>query len=145
MQYMCIKYMWNSIKYVWKDNMYITECVCIFSFLINLLTASLTPRESGVTLFFIIGLDMLLSNQRMRFIKPLPHFLSHIIFRPRPSIAPASIFRRDEVSDAPLISVLTFTYSSSITMHEVSLHVPTYHNSPHHWLPGKSKRVEITG
>lgn len=67
-------------------------CVCVFSFLINLLTASLIPRESEVTLFFTIELDMLASNQRMRFIKPLLHFVSHISLLIRPSIVPASIF-----------------------------------------------------
>lgn len=65
----------------------------IFFFLINVLTDSLTPRESGVTLYFIIGLDMLPSNQRMRFIKPLLlPFMSHIILLIRPSIAPVFIF-----------------------------------------------------
>lgn len=53
-------------------------------FFSNLLTDSLTPSESEVTLFFVVDLDMPPSNQRMRFIKPLLHFMSHIILLIRP-------------------------------------------------------------
>lgn len=67
----------------------------IFYFLINLLPDSLTPKQSGVTLFFIIDLDMPPSNPRMRFTKLLLHFVSPITLLIRPS--PVSVFFSNEM------------------------------------------------
>lgn len=81
-------------------------CVCVFSFLVNLLPDPLTPRESRMTLFFIIVLDTPPSNQRMTFISPLLHCMSHVVLFIRPSIVPVFIFNEINLPTCHLFQYL---------------------------------------